>query len=101
MNLHEYQGKNILESYGVGIQRGFLATNMNQVKDAIKKLTVLTSTKLYVIKAQIHAGGRGKGGGIKLAKSIKEAENISKKIIGMSLVTPQTVSYTHLRAHET
>ena len=90
MNLHEYQGKNILESYGVGIQRGFLATNMKQVKDAIKKLTVLTSTKLYVIKAQIHAGGRGKGGGIKLAKSIKEAENISKKIIGMSLVTPQT-----------
>jgi len=90
MNLHEYQGKNILEGFGVGIQRGYVATNSKEAVNAAKKLTDLTGTKCHVIKAQIHAGGRGKGGGVKLAKSISEVEKISNDIIGMSLVTPQT-----------
>ena len=90
MNLHEYQGKNILEGFGVGIQKGYLATNSKEAVNAAKKLTDLTGTEFHVIKAQIHAGGRGKGGGVKLAKSISEVEKISNDIIGMSLVTPQT-----------
>ena len=90
MNLHEYQGKNILENFGVGIQRGFIASSPKEAMDSAKKLTELTNTKFYVIKAQIHAGGRGKGGGVKLAKSFRDVENISKEIIGMSLITPQT-----------
>ena len=90
MNLHEYQGKNILENFGVGIQRGFIASSPKEAMDSAKKLTELTNTKFYVIKAQIHAGGRGKGGGVKLAKSFRDVENISKDIIGMSLITPQT-----------
>ena len=90
MNLHEYQGKNILEGFGVGIQRGYVATNSKEAVNAAKKLTDLTGTECHVIKAQIHAGGRGKGGGVKLAKSISEVEKISNDIIGMSLVTPQT-----------
>jgi len=69
MNLHEYQGKNILENFGVGIQRGFIASSPKEAMNSAKKLTELTNTKFYVIKAQIHAGGRGKGGGVKLAKS--------------------------------
>ena len=90
MNLHEYQGKNILEGFGVGIQKGYVATNSKEAVNAAKKLTDLTGTECHVIKAQIHAGGRGKGGGVKLAKSISEVEKISNDIIGMSLVTPQT-----------
>ena len=90
MNLHEYQGKNILESFGVGIQRGFVASSPKEALDAARKLIDLTDTKFHVIKAQIHAGGRGKGGGVKLAKSFSEVEKISKNIIGMNLITPQT-----------
>ena len=90
MNLHEYQGKNILESFGVGIQRGFIASSPKEALDAARKLIDLTDTKFHVIKAQIHAGGRGKGGGVKLAKSFSEVEKISKNIIGMNLITPQT-----------
>ena len=90
MNLHEYQGKNILESFGVGIQRGFIASSPKEALDAAKKLIDLTDTKFHVIKAQIHAGGRGKGGGVKLAKSLSDVEKISKNIIGMNLTTPQT-----------
>ena len=90
MNLHEYQGKNILESFGVGIQRGFVASSPKEALDAARKLVDLTDTKFHVIKAQIHAGGRGKGGGVKLAKSFSEVEKISKNIIGMNLITPQT-----------
>ena len=90
MNLHEYQGKNILESFGVGIQRGFVASSPKEALDAARKLIDLTDTKFHVIKAQIHAGGRGKGGGVKLAKSFIEVEKISKNIIGMNLITPQT-----------
>ena len=90
MNLHEYQGKEILNSFGVRIQRGIVADNYKKAVDAAKQLTTETGTSWYVIKAQVHAGGRGKGGGVKLAKNLKEVEEISKSIIGMMLVTPQT-----------
>lgn len=90
MNLHEYQGKQILSSFGVRIQRGIVAQNANEAVTAAKQLTAETGTGWHVIKAQIHAGGRGKGGGVKLAKNIKEVEEIAGKIIGMNLITPQT-----------
>lgn len=90
MNLHEYQGKEILSSYGVTIQRGKVATTPEKAVEAAKKLTEETGTGWHVIKAQVHAGGRGKGGGVKLAKNLKEVEEIAGQIIGMNLVTPQT-----------
>jgi len=90
MNLHEYQGKDILNSFGVRIQRGLVADNHFKAVEAAKQLAAETGTKWWVIKAQIHAGGRGKGGGVKIAKSLKEVENISQDIIGMMLKTPQT-----------
>ena len=90
MNLHEYQGKEILNSFGVRIQRGIVANTANEAVDAAKKLTAETGTGWHVIKAQIHAGGRGKGGGVKLAKNLGEVESISNGIIGMMLKTPQT-----------
>jgi len=90
MNLHEYQGKDILNSFGVRIQRGLVADNHIKAVEAAKLLSTETGTNWWVIKAQIHAGGRGKGGGVKLAKSLKDVENISQDIIGMMLKTPQT-----------
>jgi succinyl-CoA synthetase beta subunit len=90
MNLHEYQGKEILASFGVRIQRGLVAHNPKEAVDVAKQLTRETGTKWFVIKAQVHAGGRGKGGGVKLAKNLKEVEEVSGNIIGMNLVTPQT-----------
>ncbi|MGC6526211.1 MAG: ATP-grasp domain-containing protein, partial [Flavobacteriaceae bacterium] len=90
MNLHEYQGKNILNSFGVKIQRGLVATNPDEAVAAAKQLTEETGTAWYVIKAQVHAGGRGKGGGVKLAKSINDVREISNQILGMQLITPQT-----------
>ena len=90
MTLHEYQGKEILNSFGVQIQRGIVATTPDEAVEAAKKLTEETGTGWHVIKAQVHAGGRGKGGGVKLAKNIKEVADISEEIIGMNLVTPQT-----------
>ncbi|WP_100616093.1 ADP-forming succinate--CoA ligase subunit beta [Confluentibacter citreus] len=90
MNLHEYQGKQILSSFGVRIQRGIVAQNAKEAVTAAKELTAETGTSWHVIKAQIHAGGRGKGGGVKLAKNIKEVEEIAGQIIGMNLITPQT-----------
>tara|TARA_X000001036_G_scaffold437222_1_gene482087 strand:+ start:1462 stop:2661 length:1200 start_codon:yes stop_codon:yes gene_type:complete len=90
MNLHEYQGKQILNSFGVNIQRGIVASTADEAVAAAKKLTEDTGTSWYVIKAQVHAGGRGKGGGVKVAKSIDEVREISSEIIGMNLVTPQT-----------
>src|SRR5210317_1678449 len=90
MNLHEYQGKEILNSFGVRIQRGIVADNHKKAVEAAKLLATETGTGWWVIKAQIHAGGRGKGGGVKLAKNLTEVENISKDIIGMMLKTPQT-----------
>lgn len=90
MNLHEYQGKDILSSFGVRIQRGIVAHNAKEAVDAAKQLTAETGTGWHVIKAQIHAGGRGKGGGVKIAKSLQEVEDIARQIIGMNLITPQT-----------
>ncbi len=90
MNLHEYQGKEILNSFGVNIQRGIVAQTPAEAVEAAKKLTEETGTGWHVIKAQVHAGGRGKGGGVKLAKNLKEVEQIAGEIIGMNLVTPQT-----------
>lgn len=90
MNLHEYQGKQILSDFGVRVQRGKLATSPKEAVEAAKQLTEETGTGWHVIKAQVHAGGRGKGGGVKLAKNLKEVEEISENIIGMNLVTPQT-----------
>jgi len=90
MNLHEYQGKELLSSFGVRIQRGIVAQNADEAVAAAKKLTEDTGTGWHVIKAQVHAGGRGKGGGVKLAKSLDDVKTIAGQIIGMDLVTPQT-----------
>ena len=92
MNVHEYQGKEILAQFGVGIQRGVVATTPDEAVAAAKQLTEETGTDWHVIKAQVHAGGRGKGGGVKLAKSLDEVAQISDDIIGMQLVTPQTTA---------
>ena len=90
MNLHEYQGKELLNSFGVRIQRGIVASTTEEAINAAKKLQEDTGTNWWVIKAQVHAGGRGKGGGVKLAKSLEEVKSISDEILGMYLVTPQT-----------
>lgn len=90
MNLHEYQGKEILSSFGVRVQRGIVAHNAQEAVTAAKELTQETGAQWHVVKAQIHAGGRGKGGGVKLAKNLGEVETLAGQIIGMNLVTPQT-----------
>ena len=90
MNLHEYQGKNILSQFGVKIQRGYVASTPDEAVAAAKTLTEETGTAWHVIKAQVHAGGRGKGGGVKLAKSLDEVQSVSDQILGMQLITPQT-----------
>jgi len=90
MNLHEYQGKEILASFGVRIQRGKVASTPAEAVEIAKQLTEETGTGWHVIKAQVHAGGRGKGGGVKLAKNLQQVEEIAGQIIGMDLITPQT-----------
>ncbi len=90
MNLHEYQGKQILKTFGIGIQEGIVAESPEKAVEAAKELTKTTGTNWWVIKAQVHAGGRGKGGGVKLAKSLEEVMERATNIIGMNLVTPQT-----------
>ena len=92
MNLHEYQGKNILSQFGVKIQRGIVASTCEEAVAVAKRLNQETGTDWFVVKAQVHAGGRGKGGGVKLAKSLDEVKSISDQILGMQLVTPQTSS---------
>ncbi|WP_026463807.1 ADP-forming succinate--CoA ligase subunit beta [Adhaeribacter aquaticus] len=90
MNIHEYQGKEILKSYGVRIQEGIVAETPEQAVEAAKRLTEETGTGWHVIKAQIHAGGRGKGGGVKLAKNLEQVKEVASQILGMTLVTHQT-----------
>ncbi|MEG1377761.1 MAG: ATP-grasp domain-containing protein, partial [Myroides sp.] len=90
MNLHEFQGKQILSSYGVRVQRGHVANTAEEAVTVAKQLTEETGTGWHVIKAQIHAGGRGKGGGVKLAKNLDQVKEIAGQIIGMDLITPQT-----------
>jgi succinyl-CoA synthetase beta subunit len=90
MNLHEYQGKELLKSYGVKIQEGILCHTAAEAVEAAKQLKELYNSGWCVVKAQVHAGGRGKGGGVKLAKSPEQAGELAGQIIGMHLVTPQT-----------
>lgn len=90
MNIHEYQGKALLKFYDVDIQEGMIAESPEQAIDAANRLKAASGSEMFVIKAQIHAGGRGKGGGVKLAKSVEDAGRIAGEMIGMNLVTPQT-----------
>ena len=90
MNLHEYQGKKILAQHGVNVQRGVVLDDLNDVEKISTKLIEETGTEWFVVKAQIHAGGRGKGGGVKLAKNQMELKEVVSNILGMNLVTPQT-----------
>lgn len=97
MNLHEFQGKSILESYGVAIQKGVVVDDASQTLEAAKQLTAETGTEWYVVKAQIHAGGRGKGTieetgshGVEIAKGIDKVEGVVKGILGGHLETAQT-----------
>jgi succinyl-CoA synthetase beta subunit len=90
MNIHEYQAKDILKSYGVRIQEGRVADTPQKALEAAKLLEKETGSKWFVVKAQIHAGGRGKGGGVKLAKGIEHVEGIASSILGMQLITHQT-----------
>jgi len=86
MKIHEYQGKELLKKFGVAVPRGIVAHTPEEAENAAKEL----GTEVVVVKAQIHAGGRGKGGGVKLAKSPVEAREVASKILGMNLVTHQT-----------
>jgi succinyl-CoA synthetase beta subunit len=86
LKIHEYQGKEVLREYGVPTPRGFPAFSVDEAVEAAKKL----GGRVWVVKAQIHAGGRGKGGGVKVAKSLEEVRQLSSKILGMQLVTHQT-----------
>src|SRR6188472_819002 len=86
MNIHEYQGKALLRDFGVAVPRGFAAFTPAEAVDAAKKL----GGPVWVVKAQIHAGGRGKGGGVKVVKSIEDVEKEAKRLLGSTLVTHQT-----------
>lgn len=90
MNIHEYQAKQILKSYGVSIQEGIVIDKKEDALSAGNKLKEQTGTDWVVVKAQIHAGGRGKGGGVKLAKNDEELQQVVDSILGMQLITPQT-----------
>jgi len=90
MNLHEYQAKEVLKKYGANIQEGIMAETVEDALKAGEALTAQTGTKWYVVKAQVHAGGRGKGGGVKLAKNMDELKQKASEILGMTLITPQT-----------
>ena len=86
MKIHEYQGKEIFRQFGMPTPRGYPAFSVDEAVEAAKKL----GGSVWVVKAQIHAGGRGKGGGVKVAKSLDEVRDLSKKILGMQLKTHQT-----------
>jgi len=86
MNIHEYQAKGLLRSYGIPVPDGNVALDRNAIKDAIVKL----DTDLWVVKAQIHAGGRGKAGGVKIAKTAEDAQKFAEEMFGKKLITPQT-----------
>jgi len=90
MKVHEYQAKEILAKFGVSVQKGLLATTPEEAVSAAQKLERETGNDLFVVKAQIHAGGRGKGGGVKLARSTDEVRETAEAILGMMLKTPQT-----------
>ena len=89
MKIHEYQAKDILAKYGVAVPRGEVANTLDEALEVAKRLFA-EGAKGVVVKAQIHAGGRGKGGGVKVAKTLEEAEQYAKQILGMQLITHQT-----------
>src|ERR1700750_603153 len=86
MKIHEYQGKELLKRFGVAVPRGIVARTPDEAYEAAQHL----GSDVVVVKAQIHAGGRGKGGGVKLAKSADEARELAAQMLGMKLVTHQT-----------
>lgn len=90
MNIHEYQAKEILKRYGVKVQDGYVADNVEKANEAARRLRLETGSEWFIIKAQIHAGGRGKGGGVKIAKQLSDVKDVAGKILGMNLVTHQT-----------
>jgi len=90
MNLHEYQSKQILKQYGVSVPKGYVAYTPEEAVEAAKKLTEETGYEIWAVKAQVHAGGRGKGGGVKIAKTLDDVKQYASDILGMHLVTPQT-----------
>ncbi|MBT8234417.1 MAG: ADP-forming succinate--CoA ligase subunit beta [Saprospiraceae bacterium] len=90
MNLHEYQAKEIIASYGVPIQKGIMAETLEEAVSAYEKISADSNSPVAIVKAQIHAGGRGKGGGVKLVKNLEELKEQSGNILGMMLKTPQT-----------
>ncbi len=92
MNLHEFQGKSLLKKSGVNIPEGIVVESAENAIAAAQELQAKTGTKFWAVKAQIHAGGRGKGGGVKIAKSFDEVKSYTNQIIGMQLVTPQTTA---------
>jgi len=90
MNIHEYQAKDILKKYGVKVPLEIVASSVEEAVDAAKKINAETGSEFFAVKAQIHAGGRGKGGGVKIAKSLDQVKEYAGQILGMTLVTPQT-----------
>lgn len=90
MNLHEYQAKEILRSFNVNVPEGIVAFSADEAVAAAKEINELTGSEYFAVKAQIHAGGRGKGGGVKIAKSFTEVNDYASSILGMMLKTPQT-----------
>ena len=89
MNIHEYQAKALLKEYGVAVLRGQVAYTPEEAAEAARAL----GGPVYVVKAQIHAGGRGKGGGVKLAKSVEEVRQLADKILGMTLVKSEELQH--------
>ena len=90
MNLHEYQAKSILSSFGVKVPLEILAETVEEAVEAAKEIKEKTGSDIFAVKAQIHAGGRGKGGGVKIAKSLDDVKTYAEQILGMMLITPQT-----------
>ncbi len=90
MNIHEYQAKGLLRKYGVSVPRGSAAFTPEEAVEAARSLAQSSSSPVWVVKAQIHAGGRGKGGGVKVVKSLDAVASEAKRMIGMNLVTHQT-----------
>jgi succinyl-CoA synthetase beta subunit len=90
MNIHEYQAKAILSRFGVAVPGGIVIDDVSKAEDAAREIQQKTGTSGWVVKAQIHAGGRGKGGGVKLARNFEELKMHTSNILGMQLVTPQT-----------
>ena len=97
MNLHEYQAKELLKKYNVPVQEGYACTTVQEALDAYRQIKTQTGSKFAVVKAQIHAGGRGKGAvkenginGVKVAKSLEDVQDFAAKLLGGTLVTIQT-----------